>query len=126
MTKAGLFHHNITHILRNKNGLIIVNVSRSLIPKVELKNKRYTTRDVKNSDHVHRVENIIGEQMKQILYIVGNNILQNLPFFWEGVGMAEEIYGPSVPSFLDKTVKKKIKQVEPVMVPSVPKEILSK
>ena len=40
--------------------------------------------------------------------------------------MDEDIYGPSVPHFQGKTVWHKIQHVEPVMVPSFPKEILEK
>ena len=40
--------------------------------------------------------------MKQILHVVDNNILQNLPILREYAGMDEDIYGPSVPQFKAK------------------------
>ena len=40
--------------------------------------------------------------------------------------MNEDIYGPSVPHFQGKTVQHKIRHLEPVMVRSVPKDILDK
>ena len=57
------------------------------------------------------------------MYAVHNNIFQNLLNFREDVGMAEDIYGHSVPNLKGKTVQDKIWHVEPVMVTSVPKDI---
>ena len=47
MTKDGLFYHDMSHLLKNKNNSHIMgNDSRSPIPQVEEKNKQYTYRDV--------------------------------------------------------------------------------
>ena len=53
-----------------------------------------------------------------------NNILKNIPIMWEDVGMAEDIYVPSVPHLQGKTVHQKIQNVEPIIVPNYSKGIL--
>ena len=89
MTKAGLFYHNITHLLKNKNVHIMVNYSCSAIPQVEGKINRYTAHDVKRADLSRKFHKIAGQPIKQILHVGNNNILQNLPNFRWDIGMAE-------------------------------------
>ena len=75
----------------------MVNNSRSPIPQVEEKKKQYTDHDVERSDRKILFQNITGQPVNQTLYAVDDNILQNPPILREYVGMAEDIYGPSVP-----------------------------
>ena len=96
MTKAGLFYHYMRHILKNNNAHIMVNYSHSPIPKLEENNKQYTARDVNRADHARWFQNIYVQPVKQILHKVDNKILQHLPILQEDVGIAEDIYGPSV------------------------------
>ena len=44
--------------------------------------------------------------------------------FRKYIGMAEEIYGPSVPHLQGKTVRYNIQHVKPIIVPNFPKGIL--
>ena len=75
----------------------MVNCSRSSIPQVEEKKKQYTARNVKRYDRKRWLQNITGQPVKWILHAVDNKILQNLPIFWEDIGVAEDIYVPIVP-----------------------------
>ena len=79
ITKAGLFYHNMRHLLKNKYAHILVNDSHSPIPQVQDKKERYTARDIKRADRARRFKNITGQKIKLILHAVDNNILQNLP-----------------------------------------------
>ena len=109
MNKSGLLYHYMRGLLNNKNNMhIMVNDSCYPIPQVEEKKKQYTARNVKRADSARWLQNITGQPVKWILHAVDNNILQNIPILWEDIGMAEEIYGPSVPHFQDKTVHHKI------------------
>ena len=97
MTKDGLFYHDIRHLLKNKiNAHIMVNNSRSPIPKLEGKKKQYTTCDVKMADCARRFQPIDVQPLNWILHAVENNILHNLPILGEDAVMAEDIYEPSV------------------------------
>ena len=52
--------------------------------------------------------------------------LQNLPILREDIRIAEDIYGPIFPHLKVKTVRHKIKHVEPIIIENVPKGILDK
>ena len=54
MTKAGLFYHDMSHLLNNKYAQIMVNNSHYPIPKVQDKKKRYTARDIRRADCAKR------------------------------------------------------------------------
>ena len=73
-----------------------------------------------------RLQQITRRPVKKILHAVDNNILQNIPILWEDFGMAEYIYGPSVPHMQGKTVHHNIQQAEPIIIQNVPKGILDK
>ena len=126
ITKDGLFYHDMRNLLKNKNTEIRENDPRSPIPQVEEKNKQYTACDVKRADWERQYHHITGQLIKWILHTDGNNIVQNLPIFQNDIGMAEDIYWPSVPYLQVKIVWHKIQHVETIMVPSVPTEILDK
>ena len=89
----------------------MVNDPHPPIPQVEEKNKQYTTRDVKRTDSVRRFQNITGQPVNLILHAVDKKILQNPPILWEDIGMAEDIYGPSVLHLQGKSVRHKIKHL---------------
>ena len=112
------------HLLRNKGAHTMVNDSRSPIPQVKYKNKGYITRDIKRAYRTRPLNHITGQLIKLTLHAVDNNILHNLPILREDVRMAEDIYGPSIQHLKVKTVWCKIKHVDPVNIPSVPKTIL--
>ena len=114
------------HLLKNNNAHIMVNGSLSLIPQMEEKNKPYTAHDVKRAYCARQFQHITGQPIKLIIHAVDNKILQNLPILREYVGMAEDIYRPSVPNFQGKTFRHRIQHVEPVMVTIFSKEILYK
>ena len=124
MNNDGLFHHDMRHLLNNKNAHILVNDSHSPIPQVQDKKGRYTARNIKRADCVRRFQHITGQPIKWILHAVDNNILQNLRILREDVRMAEDIYGPSIPHLKVKTVGLKIHHMEPVKITSFPKTIL--
>ena len=126
MTNAGIFHHDMRHLIKSKNAQIMVNDSCYPIPQEEENKKWYTAHDVKMSGRARQNQHITGQPIKRILHAVDNNILNYLPILRKFVGMAEEIYGNSVPHLQGKTVRQKIQHVELVMVPSVPKDILDK
>ena len=89
----------------------MVNYSLSPIPKVEENKKHYTAFFVKKADCARQFQHITVQQVNQILHAVDNNILQNLPILWEDSGMADDIYGSSVPCLKAKTVRHKIHHV---------------
>ena len=124
--KAGLFYHDMRHLLKNKDAHILVNDSHSPIPQVQDKKERYTARDIKRADCARLFQHITGQPIKLILHTVDNNIPQNLPILREDVRMAEEIYGPSIPHLKGKRVRRKVQHVEPIKITSVPKTILDK
>ena len=85
-------------LLKNKkNAHIPMNDSHSPMPQVEKKKKQYTTCDIKREDHARWFQHITSQPVKQILHVVDKNNLQNLPILQKDFGMAEDIYGPSVP-----------------------------
>ena len=102
----------------------MVNDSHPPIPQVQEKKKIYTARDIKRADHARRFQNITGQPIKWILHAVDNNILQNLPILQKDARMADDKYGPSIPHLKGKTVRRKIQNVEPVKITSVPKTTL--
>ena len=124
MTETGIFYHDMKHLLKNKDTLIMVNNSHSPVPQVQDKKKRYTARDIKWTDCVRKFQHITGQPIKWILHAVYNNILQNLPILRQYVRMAEDIYGASIPHLKVKTVRRKIQHVEPVKITSFPKPSL--
>ena len=126
MTKAGLFYHDIRHLLNNKDLHILVNNLHSPIPQFQDKNEKYTVRDIKLADRARRFQHITGQPIKGILHAVDNNILQNIPILQEDVRMAQDIYGPSIPHLKGKTVQRKVQHVEPVKITNVPKTTLDK
>ena len=93
-----------------------------MTPQVEGNKKQYTDRDVKRDDCARQFQHINGQPINRILHAVDNNILQNIPIFREDDGMAKDIYGSSVPHLKGKTVQHKVQHVEPVMIPSFPKD----
>ena len=123
MTKTGFFYRDMSHLLNNKYVHIVVNNSLSPIKQVKYKNKGYITRDIKRAYRTRPLNHITGQLIKLILHAVDNNILHNLPILREDVRMAEDIYGPSIQHLKVKTVWCKIKHVDPVNIPSVPKTI---
>ena len=64
MTKAGLFYHDMVHLLKNKYAHIMVNNSHSPIPQVQDKKKRYTACDIKRADRARQLQNITGQPIK--------------------------------------------------------------
>ena len=98
MTKAGLFYHNMRHLLKNKkNSHIVLNKSWYPIPQAKERRKQYTAHDVNRDDCAKLFQNIASQPVKQILHTVDNYILQNFPILWEYVRMYEDIYVPIVP-----------------------------
>ena len=79
MTKAGLFYHGMSHLLKNKDTYIIVNDLHSPIPQVQDKMKGYTARDIKRADCARQFKHITGKPIKRILHADNDNILQNPP-----------------------------------------------
>ena len=75
----------------------MVNNYRSPISQVEENKKQYTTRDVNRADHKRLFHHITNQSVNQVLHVVDNSILQNLPIMWAYAGMDEDIYGPSMP-----------------------------
>ena len=75
MTDYGIFHHDIRHILKNKNNVhIMVNDSWSPIPQVQEKKKQDTTHDVNRTDGAWLFKKIPGQTVKKILHVVDNSI----------------------------------------------------
>ena len=64
MTKAGLFYHDMGHLLKNKYVHILVNDSHSPITQVKDKKERYTTRDIKRADRSRQFQHITGKPIK--------------------------------------------------------------
>ena len=126
MTKAGLFYHDMRHLLNIKDAHILVNDSHSPIPKLQDKKERYTARDIKRDDRESWFQHITGQTIKLILNTVNSNILQNLPILREDFRTAEDIYGTSILHLKGKTVRRKIQHVEPIKITIVPKTILDK
>ena len=109
MNKSGIFYHNMRHLLKKKNNAhIMVNNSRSPIPKMEEKKKHYTTQDVKRADCARQFQHITGQPVTWILHAVDNKILHNLPILGEDYVKDEDIYGTSVPHYQGKTVRHKV------------------
>ena len=126
MTKARLFYHDMSHPLKKKDAHIMVNDSHSSIPQVKEKKKGYTDRDIKRANSVRRFQNITCQPLNRILHAVYNTILHNLTILREDVGMAEDIYGPSIPHLKWKTMRRKIQNLEAVEITSFTKTILDK
>ena len=121
MTKAVIFYQYTMQTIKNKkNAHIIVNNSYSLIPKVEENKKHYNTCNKKRDDRARPFHHITGQPVKQILNVVDNNMLQNLPIFLEDVGMDEDIYGPNVSHLQGKKIHHNIYHREPIIIPNVP------
>ena len=78
MTKAGLFYHDMKHLLNNKDAHIMVNNLHSPIPQVQDKKEKYTARGIKRADCAKQFQHITGQPINRILHAVDNNILQNL------------------------------------------------
>ena len=95
------------HLLKNNNMHIVINDSCSTIPHMEEKNKQYTSQNVKIAYWKRWSHHITGKPIRLILHTNDNNILQNLLILREEVGMAEDIYGPSVPHLHGKKVRHK-------------------
>ena len=109
MTKAGLFYHDMRHLINKKMNLhIMVNDLRFLNPQVEEKKKQYTACDVNRAYFARQSCHITGQSVKRILNVVDNNVLQNLPILQEDSRVYEDIYVPSVPYLQVKTVCHKI------------------
>ena len=97
---------------------------RSNILQVEEKKKHYTGRGVKRADCARRFQHITRKSVNLILHIFYNNILQNFPILQEDIGMAEDIYGPSVTHLQIKTVRQKLQYADPIVVKKFPKVII--
>ena len=102
----------------------MVNNSRYPITQAEEKNKQYTTRDSNRADCARIFQNITGKTVKQIIHAVDKKITQNFPILREYFGMYEYIYGHSVLHLQGKIVCHKVQQVDPILVPNLPKGIL--
>ena len=96
MNNYGIFYHDMRHLVKNKYAHIMVNYSCSPIPKSKDKKKGYTSSNIKISNRARRFKHITVQPINQIFHAVDNNILKNLPIQREYVGMAEDIYGPSI------------------------------
>ena len=128
MTKAGLFYHNIMHLLKNKKNTHI-RVSDSPPPPIQQEEdnkKHYTICDVNMADCARLFHHINGQPVKIILHEVDNIILYNIPIPREDARMSEEIYLPSVPHFQGKIFRQKVQHVEPIILPNLPKGILDR
>ena len=79
INRTGIFYHDMRHILKNKDALIMANDSHYPIPQVQEKKERYTARNIKRADRVRQFQDITGQPINLILHAVDNNILQNLP-----------------------------------------------
>ena len=112
------------HLLNNKDTHIIVNDSHTPHTTSAGQEERIHLPRHKKGWSRKEEPNITGQAIKRILHVVDNNILQNLPILREDFGMAEDIYGPSIPHLKVKTVRRKIQHVEPVKIASVPQTIL--
>ena len=75
MTNAGLFYHDIKHLIKNKSTQIMVNKSRSPLTQIKKNNKQYTVRDVMRADRTMGFQNITDQPLKWILHEVDNDIL---------------------------------------------------
>ena len=126
MNKAGLFYHDMRHLLKNKDTHIFMNDSHYPIPQVQDKKERYTAHNIKRADRARRFKHITGQPIKRILHAVDNNILQNLPILRDDIILAEDIYGPSIPHPKVKTLRFKVQHVEPIKITNSPKTILDK
>ena len=93
---------------------------------MEENKRQYTPCYVKRSDSSRQLHHISVQTVKKVLYVVDKKILQNLPILQEYFGMAEEIYGPSVPHLQGKTVHHNIQNVEPTIITNASKYILDK
>ena len=115
------------HLLKNKkNARITVKNSRSPIPQVEEKKKQFTARDVESYGCARWFQHITSQPVKLILHAVDSNILQNITILQEDFGMAEDIYGPSVPHFQGEKFHHKVHHVESTTVTNTPKGILGR
>ena len=115
------------HLLKNKKSMhIMVNGSRSPIPQVERNNKQYNACDVNNDDRARQFQHITSQPVKRILHVVDKNILQNLPILQKDSGMDEDIYRLSVPCIQGQTVRHKVHNVEPIIVPYATNTILDR
>ena len=79
MTNYGLFYHDTRNLLKNKYAHIMVKNSYLPIPQVHSKKKLYNYCDIKRSDRARQFQYITDQPIKEIIYAVDNNILQNLP-----------------------------------------------
>ena len=58
MTKAGIFYHDISNLLKNKDAHILVNNSHYPIPQVQDKKKIYTAHNIKRADRARQFQHI--------------------------------------------------------------------
>ena len=63
MTNAGLFYHDMRHLLNNKDVHIMMDYSHSSIPQVHNKMEGYTARDIKRTYCARRFQHITGPKI---------------------------------------------------------------
>ena len=94
------------------------------VASVEKNLTKYTKRSVEQANKARKFQVMFNNiSTKNLLKLVDNNMVKDLPITRKDVTLAEEIYGPNIYAIKGKTVNKKVDHVI-APITNIPKQIL--
>lgn len=108
---------NITHVLRDKFS-DDDNIKVYTVETVSEQEAKYTAQEVRKAKEARMIMQELGyPSTRDMIKMMVKGLMINLPITPHDVIRAEKIYGPDVASLKGKTVKRKLKKSEQVIVP---------